>query len=126
MASAALIDTSVVIDRAGRPLPDAAAVSVVTLGELRAGVDLARDGGERALRAERLSRLRRVAIALPVDEEVADRYGVLLAFARRERRMTKATDLLIVATAQATGRALFTFDDRQAALARAAGIAVAS
>ncbi|MBA3306972.1 MAG: hypothetical protein H0U25_13770 [Thermoleophilaceae bacterium] len=42
-----------------------------------------------------------------------------------EQRITKATDLLILATAAANGRVLWTLDERQAALAREVGVAVA-
>jgi predicted nuclease of predicted toxin-antitoxin system len=41
-----------------------------------------------------------------------------------QRRSTKATDLIIIATASATGRTLITLDDGQASLARAAGVAI--
>jgi len=49
---------------------------------------------------------------------------VRLAAARSAGRTTKATELLIIATAKATGRGLHTRDARQAVLAQAAGIAV--
>jgi predicted nucleic acid-binding protein len=55
---------------------------------------------------------------------VAEHYGEVLAAARSAGRTTKATELLIIATAKATGRGLHTRDARQAALAQAAGIAV--
>jgi predicted nucleic acid-binding protein len=61
---------------------------------------------------------------IPVDELVVEHYGEVLAAARSAGRTTKATDLLIIATAKATGRRLYTRDARQAALAQAAGIAV--
>src|ERR687888_210880 len=44
--------------------------------------------------------------------------------ARKEQRAEKATDLLIVATAAVHDRTLHTRDERQASLARAAGIPV--
>jgi predicted nucleic acid-binding protein len=115
----ALLDTSVLIS-SGAMLPPSAAISVVTVGELRAGVLLARDEREREARRRRLALVRRAFLPLPVDEEVAERYGELLALARRERRVTKASDLLIVATALATGRELVTRDERQGALAERA------
>jgi predicted nucleic acid-binding protein len=43
--------------------------------------------------------------------------------ARSQRRAVKATDLLIIATAAATGRELYTLDTAQARLAEQAGIA---
>src|SRR5437870_2773824 len=102
-------------------LPESAAISVLTLGELRAGVLLARDDETRARRASALAAVRSTFLALEVDERVADRYGEVLAAARRERQRAKATDLLIIATALAHDRALHTRDDRQARLARAVG-----
>jgi len=61
---------------------------------------------------------------LPVDESVAEHYGEILATARMQRRTTKATDLLIIATAAATGRALVTLDEAQIGLARLAGVPI--
>lgn len=61
---------------------------------------------------------------LPVDESVAEHYGDVLARARTTGRITKATDLLIIATAAATGRVLMTSDKRQDGLAQAVGVAV--
>jgi predicted nucleic acid-binding protein len=122
--SAHLLDTSVVIGPADTPLPEAAAISVVTLGELSAGVELARDGRTRTLRERRLVAARQTFEPIAVDEEVADRYGEILAAARSAGRTTKATDLLIVATAKASGRVLHTLDERQAGVARVAGVEV--
>ena len=68
--------------------------------------------------------MRTAFLPLDVDAAVAEAYGQVLATARREGRTAKATDLLIAATAQATGRSLVTLDDRQAKLARAAGLRV--
>jgi predicted nucleic acid-binding protein len=59
---------------------------------------------------------------LPVDEAVADEYGRILAVARTKRPTAKASDLLIIATAAATSRRLFTLDTAQARLAADAGI----
>lgn len=123
-----LLDTSVVIALipAARERADRAAVSVVTLGELRAGVLLARNDEARAMRRNRLHKVRASFAALAVDEQVAERYGDILAVARHERRIAKATDLLIIAGAAASGRTLLTLDDRQAELASAAGVETSS
>jgi predicted nucleic acid-binding protein len=113
-----LLDTSAVIASADslRLASDAiTAISVLTIGELSAGVRLASNPEVRAIAAFE---------PLPVDETVAYRYGELLAIARAGRRSTKATDLLIIATASAGGRMLVTLDDAQASLARAASVAV--
>jgi predicted nucleic acid-binding protein len=122
-----LLDTSVVI--AGFPAlrltaHDTAAISVITLGELQAGVRLAADPDTHAVRQARLAAVRQTFEPLPVDEAVAHHYGELLATARERQRTSKATDLLIIATAAATGRALLTLDDAQAGLARLAEVSV--
>jgi toxin FitB len=117
----AILDTSVVIasDEEGRlNLPATAAISVITLGELRAGVLRARDPSVRAARARRVALVRAAFAALPVDEDVAERYGEALASARDRGRAAKATDLIVIATAAASGRTLYTLDQAQAALAR--------
>jgi predicted nucleic acid-binding protein len=117
----ALLDTSVVIatDETGElSLPTAAAISVITLGELRAGILRACDDGTRAARARRLAAVRAAFAAIPIDEDVAERYGEALAAARDLGRTAKATDLLIIATAAAGGRTLYTLDAAQAGLAR--------
>jgi toxin FitB len=127
VVSGHLLDTSIVITTDPTrldDLPATAAISVIALGELHAGVLLARDARTRDGRRARLDAVRAAFAPLPVDEAVAERYGELLARARSLRRITKATDLLIIATAAAHGRTLHTADARQAELARAAGISV--
>jgi predicted nucleic acid-binding protein len=123
----ALLDTSILIAdeaAASDDRPATAAISVVTLGELRAGILLARDERTRAARQTRLVAIRALLVPLPVDEDVAEHYGDALAHARAVGRMAKATDLLIIATARATGRALHTLDRAQANLARELGVVV--
>jgi len=123
----ALLDTSVLIafDEAGEiELPTAGAISVMTVGELHAGVLLAESPEVRAARQARLAAVQTSFAPLLVDESVAHRYGEALATARRAGRSEKATDLLIVATAAATGRTLHTLDRRQAELAKLVGIPV--
>ena len=125
--SHAVLDTSVVIAAAEGgdvELPDEAAISVVTIGELRAGVLRTRDAAERDDRAARLSVIRSSFVAFPVDEDVAEHYGRALARAREAGRTEKATDLLIVATAAATDNPLHTLDRSQAQLARRLGLVV--
>lgn len=124
--SGALLDTSVVIATEGSAceLPPSAAISVVTLGELHAGVYLARTDTAKHLRQARLDALRAAFVPIPVDELVAEHYGRVLSVARGQGRVEKATDVLIIATAAATSRSLVTLDLRQAALARAVGVSV--
>ena len=97
---------------------------MITLGELQAAVRLAHDPEIRTLRQARLNTIRSIFTPLPIDDQIALRYGDLLAVARSHRRSSKATDLLIIATASATGRTLLTLDEPQASLARAAEVAV--
>ena len=124
--SGALLDTSFVIAAGDGDavLPEDAAISIITLGELHAGVLRASDSAERAARTRRLSSLRSLFVAFPVDEAVAERYGWALARARDERRGTDAADLLIIATAAANDAALVTRDVAQAKLARRLGLVV--
>ena len=124
--SGSLLDTSVLVARdpdAALELPESAAISVITLGELRAGVLIARKKAVVDERIRRLAAVRAVFAPLPVEEAVADEYGRILAVARTKRRTVKASDLLIIATAAATFRRLFTLDTAQAQLAADAGIA---
>lgn len=125
--SGALLDTSVVITGLGplqAALPETMAISVITLGELRAGVRLADDPSTRAARQTRFHAICDAFKPIPIDEAVAENYGDILAAARSAGRSSKATDLLIIATAATTGRVLHTLDKRQAALAQVAGIPV--
>jgi predicted nucleic acid-binding protein len=122
-----LLDTSVLIafpENAGASLPESAAISVITLGELRAGVIRARDDVTRAARQAHLTAVRAAFAPLLVDESVAEHYGDALGHARAAGRIVKSTDLLIIATASATGRTLHTLDRVQAGLARAVGLTV--
>jgi toxin FitB len=122
----ALLDTSVVIGQTGDAdrLPPTAAISVVTIGELHAGILLARSARVRRLRRQRLDAILAAFEPIPVDEPVAERYGELVAVARRGRRAAKASDLLVIAAAAATSRLLYTLDAAQARLARDAGVDV--
>jgi predicted nucleic acid-binding protein len=108
----------------GFDLPGTAAISVVTVGELRAGVLLARSDESRRLRETRFRAVREAFEPLPVDGEVALAFGEALAWARSEGRSERATDLLIVATAKATGRVLYTLDRGQASVATGVGVKV--
>lgn len=124
--SQALLDTSVVIaarDAHGE-LPPTAAISVITLGELHAGVHRARTAAVKAARSKRLADLRAAFLPLSVDEDIAEHYGRTLAVARDEGRVQEVADLLIIATAAATKRELHTHDVSQAKLARRMGLVV--
>ena len=122
----ALVDTSVVVagEAVADIVPEPVSISVITIGELRAGVLRARNRTQRDERALRLEAVRAAFEPLPVDGHVASKYGELLAWVRDHRCSEKATDLLISATAAATDRRLYTLDRRQASLAEGAGVAV--
>ena len=108
-----LIDTSVLVGARDVAEPsDGWAVSVVTVGELEAGVLIARDETTRARRVALLAAVLAEAPALPVDRHVAARYGELRACAGRQ----SSNDLWIAATALAHDFTLVTADERQAAL----------
>jgi predicted nucleic acid-binding protein len=125
--SGSLLDTSVLLeqDEEGEfDLPETAAISVITLGELHAGVAIARDERVAEARRRRLAAVRAAFVPLVVDEAVAERCGDVLAVARAQNRAAKATDVLIIATAAAAGRSLYTLDKVQAGLAQAATVPV--
>jgi predicted nucleic acid-binding protein len=124
--SGALLDTSVVIAAADGDVvfPDEGAISVITVGELRAGVLRAVHAAERERRSTRLRLVRSVFVSIPVDDDVAEHYGRALALARDEGRGQDAADLLIIATAAATDNMLHTRDIGQAKLARRLGLVV--
>jgi predicted nucleic acid-binding protein len=114
-----LIDTSVLIRAIGAPddqslnAVDAPwSVSVLSVGELEAGVLLARARRRRADRLRRLSAILSSAPVLPVDPLVSARYGELRAASGR----APSNDLWIAATAMAHDLTLVTADAAQARL----------
>ena len=115
-----LLDTSVFIAReAGRPLgelPDAAAVSVVTLAELHLGVLMAPTAPLRARRLRTLMAVQEAFEPLPIDAEVGRIFAELVAAARRKGQRPKIMDTWIAATAVAHGLTVYTQDEDFAAL----------
>ena len=111
-----LADTTVFIAReSGRPLlasalPDELAVSIITIGELRAGVLAASDF---RIRDRRLATLT-TAMALdpvPVDDEVAENWGHLRLLLRETAQRMPVNDSWISATAIALAVPVVTQDD---------------
>jgi len=111
-----LADTSVFINReSGRPLdaaalPQALAVSVVTIGELRAGVLAAADTETRDRRLSTLT----AALSLdpiPVDDSVAASWARLRIALRDSGQRMPVNDSWIAATAMAQGIPVVTQDD---------------
>ena len=111
-----LADTSVFIANAsGRSLrvdrlPDRLAVSVITIGELRAGVLAAVDLETRDRRLSTLT----AALALeplPVDERVAEAWARLRVLLREHGLRMPLSDSWIAATAISLGLPVVTQDD---------------
>jgi predicted nucleic acid-binding protein len=107
-----LADTSVVISPPEGEDDEVIVISVISVGELHAGVELARDDATRSARLRRLTALVASVPVLPVDGAVAARYGEL----RRASARAPSNDLWIAATALAHDLTLITRDDRLAAL----------
>jgi predicted nucleic acid-binding protein len=98
-----LLDTSVFIGQEQKrdvaPLPDEAAISVMSLAELHVGVLLAAGPKIRARRLRTLSRVEGAFDPLPVDDAVVRTFAEIVADARRKRRHPRVVDALIAATA---------------------------
>ena len=88
------------------------AVSVMSIGELHAGVLVAREPAQQAARLRRLAAVLAEAPVLDVDRAVAACFGELRAATGR----APTNDLWIAATALAHDLELLTADARQAAL----------
>jgi tRNA(fMet)-specific endonuclease VapC len=87
------------------------AIAAITVAELRVGVELAR-GRARATRRRFVDDVLAVVPVISYDASVAEVHAGLLAEVRRQGRPRGAHDLLIAATAVATGRAVVTADGR--------------
>jgi len=111
----ALVDTSVLIG--AFELVNAAkdgtwAVSVITIGELHAGVLLATHGPTQSARLKRLAAVLSLVSVLDIGRSVAVAYGDLRMVSGR----STSNDLWIAATALANDLELVTMDQGQAAL----------
>lgn len=111
---AGLLDTSVVIDwtdpDVAAALPDETAVSAITLAELATGPHLAAASDERARRQARLQQVEATFDAVAFDAAAARSYGQIVAAVTHAGRSPRRriTDLLIAATAHASGLPLYT------------------
>ena len=114
--SRGLADTSVFIAReSGRPinadaLPDELAVSVITIGELRAGVLAANNVADRNRRLATLTAALQLD-PVPVDQAVAAEWARLRVLLRDSGRRMPVNDSWIAATALALGVPVVTQDD---------------
>jgi predicted nucleic acid-binding protein len=110
----AVIDTSVVVDlQAIDParLPAEVVVTSVTLAELAAGPHATDDPDERARRQDRLQRVEATFDTLAFDDAAARAYGTIYARVLangRKARGPRAIDLMIAATAMASGLSVVT------------------
>jgi tRNA(fMet)-specific endonuclease VapC len=89
---------------------DDVAIAAITVAELRVGVTLATERN----RAGRLAFLEEVLQAIPVldyDQAVAEVHAELLVHVRARGRPRGAHDLIIAATAKASGRAVVSADE---------------
>ena len=116
MTERGLADTSVFIARESRrpidveAMPDRLAVSVITIGELRAGVLAASEANTRDRRLDTLT----AALSLepiPIDVEVANAWARLRLALRDDGLRMPVNDSWIAATAVALGVPIVTQDD---------------
>lgn len=109
-----VLDTSVLIDLPHidpDSLPDQIAVTALSLAELACGLHATKDAAERARRQQRLQSIEATFTTLPFDAPSARAYGRIYAAvtaAGRKARGRRSIDLLIAATALASGLPLYT------------------
>jgi predicted nucleic acid-binding protein len=112
----ALADTSLFVAReSGRTLaqielPDELAISVITIGELRAGVLAAADVPTRDLRLATLAEALAFE-AVPIDQSVAEAWALLRLLLRDSGLRMPVNDSWIAATAITLGVPVVTQDD---------------
>jgi predicted nucleic acid-binding protein len=107
-----VLDTSIVIAlmQGGQvAMPEASAVSIVTLCELHHGV-LAADDAQRPARLATLVLAETEFRALALDGRVVPHYGRIMSAARRAGRRPGINDVLIAATAAGRGLPVYTRD----------------
>ena len=128
-AEVGLLDTSVLVAaEAGRPLraealPKSAAISIVTVGELRAGILAAPDIQSRDRRLYTLERISATTI-LSLDHRVAQTWAGMRAYLAASGKGVSGNDLWIAATAAAAGMPVITQDRDFYALSGVNGLTV--
>jgi predicted nucleic acid-binding protein len=104
----------IVLDRVERSLlPDALAISALTLAELSAGPYAARSAKQRAQRQDLLQRVEAKLESIEFDAGCARAFGSIYASVReagRKARGARAVDLMIAATALAHRLPLYTLN----------------
>lgn len=117
MARRLIIDTGVlVMSKRGRgtyadaiQADDDLSIAAISLAELRAGIELA-DDARGVARSSFLDRVLETVPVEPYDLITAEAHGRLLAHVHRAGTKRGAHDLIIAATAAATGRIVLTGD----------------
>ncbi len=117
MARRLILDTGILIasERAHAQLAEVIAddddlvIAAVTVAELRTGIELA-GPADRAACGEFLLRVLETLPVEPYDLTTAETHGRLLAYVHRSGKRRGAHDLIIAATAVATGRTILTSD----------------
>jgi tRNA(fMet)-specific endonuclease VapC len=112
-----ILDTGVLVhgargklDLAAMTDEDDISLPAVVVGEYLSGVLLDRDQARRAAQRAFLDDVLAVTPVAGYDMEVAEHHAELLAHVQRTGRKRGAHDLVIAATARATGRVLVTTD----------------
>jgi predicted nucleic acid-binding protein len=124
-----LLDTSVLIAAEGgrslrsEALPGSAAISIITVGELRAGILAAPDIYSRDRRLYTLERIAGTTI-LPVDQRVAQTWAGMRAYLATSGKKVGGNDLWIAATAAAAEIPVVTQDRDFYALSSVNGLTV--
>lgn len=128
-AEIGLLDTSVLVAaEAGRPLraetlPKSAAISIVTVGELRAGILAAPDVESRDRRLYTFERISATTI-LSLNHKVAQTWAGMRAYLAACGKGVSGNDLWIAATAAAAGMPVITQDRDFYALSGVNGLTV--
>jgi tRNA(fMet)-specific endonuclease VapC len=111
-----ILDTGVLVAavRGRVTVPDSAdiAIPAVAIAEYLAGVHLDHDAGRQAAQTAFLTEILAVIPVHDYDRIVAEHHARLLAYTAREGRRRGPHDLIIAATARATGRTILTADTR--------------
>ncbi|HZU46241.1 MAG TPA: PIN domain-containing protein [Mycobacterium sp.] len=114
-----ILDTGVIIagargrvDMTALADTDDLAIPAIAVAEYLAGTLLDEDPGRAAAQRAYLDEVLRVLPVHDYDRAVADHHAALLAHVRRAGTKRGAHDLIIAATARATGRVLLTTDER--------------
>jgi tRNA(fMet)-specific endonuclease VapC len=118
--AALIVDTGVLVEveRGQRELDDVVAddddtaIAAITLAELEVGVRLAATDAQGRLRRAFVNTVLGAVTVIAYDERATTHHADLLVHTRRTGRPRGAHDLMVAATAMATGRTLLTMDGR--------------